>query len=100
LIEDGKAWVLVEGREVLGMLTMRTEEDHLSVQIVAVWPDRQGEGLGRRLMAFVDEETRNRNLSEIRLYTNKKMWENLVFYERLRFEERSAGSKRDTGASS
>ncbi len=87
LIEDGKVWVLVEGREVLGMLTMRTEEDHLSIETVAVWPDRQGEGLGRRLIAFVEEETRNRNLSEIRLYTNEKMWENLAFYERLGFEE-------------
>lgn len=87
LIEDGKVRVLVEGREVLGMVTMTIEEDHLSIETVAVWPDRQGDGLGRRLIAFAEEKARNRNLSEIRLYTNEKMWENLAFYERLGFEE-------------
>ena len=34
---------------------MRSQKDHLFVETVAVWPQRQGEGTGRRLMAFAEE---------------------------------------------
>ncbi len=87
LIEDGDVWVLAEGEEVLGLLVMRSKEDHLFVENVAVRPDRQGSGLGRILMVFAEEEAAERDLSEIRLYTNAKMWENIAFYEKLGFEE-------------
>jgi ribosomal protein S18 acetylase RimI-like enzyme len=83
----GEAWVLVEGEEAFGVLVMRPENDHLFVETVAVRPDRQGSGLGRKLMAFAEEAARGRGLHEIRLYTNEKMEENLPFYRSLGFEE-------------
>ena len=83
----GEAWVLVEGEETSGVLVMRPENDHLFVETVAVRPDRQGSGLGRKLMAFAEEAARGRGLHEIRLYTNEKMEENLPFYRSLGFEE-------------
>lgn len=91
----GEAWVLVEGDETSGVLVMRPENDHLFVETVAVRPDRQGSGFGRRLMAFVEEAARDRGLREIQLYTNEKMEENLPFYRSLGFEE--TGRRFDEG---
>jgi ribosomal protein S18 acetylase RimI-like enzyme len=90
-----ETWVLVEGDETSGVLVMRPENDHLFVETVAVRPDRQGSGLGRRLMAFVEEAARDRGLREIQLYTNEKMEENLPFYRSLGFEE--TGRRFDEG---
>jgi ribosomal protein S18 acetylase RimI-like enzyme len=90
-----ETWVLVEGDETSGILVMRPENDHLFVETVAVRPDRQGSGLGRRLMAFVEEAARDRGLREIQLYTNEKMEENLPFYRSLGFEE--TGRRFDEG---
>jgi ribosomal protein S18 acetylase RimI-like enzyme len=91
----GETWVLVEGDETSGVLVMRPENDHLFVETVAVRPDRQGSGLGRRLMAFVEEAARDRGLREIQLYTNEKMEENLPFYRSLGFGE--TGRRFDEG---
>lgn len=86
-IEAGETYVLVEDEELVGTIEARAEGDHLFVGNVAVRPDRQGEGFGRRLMAFAEGMSARKNLTEIRLYTNEKMWENLAFYGRLGFEE-------------
>jgi ribosomal protein S18 acetylase RimI-like enzyme len=87
LIRAGEVWVLVEGGEVLGVLVMRPAEDHLFVDNVAVAPGHQGRGLGRELMAFVEERAKRDGLPEVRLYTNEKMHENLAVYGKLGFGE-------------
>ena len=86
-----EAWVLVEGEDAAGVLVMRPKEDHLFVETVAVRTGWQGKGLGRMLMAFAEEEARDRGLQEIRLYTNEKMTENLPFYRGLGYEETGRG---------
>ena len=86
-IGAGETYVLVEGEDLVGTIEVRAEGDHLFVGNVAVRPDRQGEGFGRRLMAFAEDMAAGENLAEVRLYTNEKMWENLAFYGRLGFEE-------------
>ena len=87
LVQAGEVWVSAEGEELLGVLVMRTAEDHLFVDNVAVAPGHQGRGLGRELVAFAEERARMAGLPEIRLYTNEKMHENLAFYAKLGFEE-------------
>jgi ribosomal protein S18 acetylase RimI-like enzyme len=59
------------------------------IENVAVDPDYQGQGFGRRLMAFAEDQARAALLPEVRLYTNEAMTENLVFYAQLGFEETS-----------
>ncbi len=59
------------------------------VENVAVDPRFQGQGLGRVLMAFVEQQARKEQLHEICLYTNELMTENLYFYRKLGFEEES-----------
>jgi triosephosphate isomerase len=45
-IQAGEAWVLVEGDDTSGVLVMRSENDHLFVETLAVRPDRQGSAGG------------------------------------------------------
>jgi GNAT superfamily N-acetyltransferase len=86
-IEAGETYVLAEDGELVRTIKVRAEKDHLFIGSVAVGPDRQGDGIGKVLMAFAESRAARVDLSEIRLYTNEKMWENLAFYGHLGFEE-------------
>ncbi|MGW6275009.1 GNAT family N-acetyltransferase [Streptomyces sp. NPDC055060] len=74
--------VFVTGDPVVGVLVLVPYEDHLFLDSVAVHPEAAGRGVGRRLLAFVDERARSLGLGEIRLYTNAMMWENQKIYPR------------------
>ncbi len=53
--------------------------------------DRQGQGLGRRLVAFAESEARRLGYAELRLYTHATMTENIALYTRLGFCETGRG---------
>ena len=59
----------------------------MCVENVAVHPDHQGRGLGRRLLDFAEAEARAAGLPELRLYTNEAMTENLALYRHFGHEE-------------
>ena len=54
---------------------------------VAVHPDRQGQGLGRQLMAFAENEAAKQEYSSLELYTHESMTENIGRYESLGYVE-------------
>ena len=87
LIAQRMVYVLADEKEVRGVLVMMPQGRNLFVENVAVDPRCQGPGLGRTLMAFVEQQARKEQLDEIRLYTNELMTENLLFYHQLGFEE-------------
>ncbi|OKJ97041.1 acetyltransferase [Streptomyces sp. CB03234] len=78
--------VYVAGDPVVGLVVLRTEADHLYLDNIAVHPDAQGTGLGRRLLAFVEERARDLGLPEVRLLTHTLMRENRAMYERYGYE--------------
>lgn len=78
--------VHVTGGPVVGVLVLVPYEDHLFLDSIAVHPQAAGQGVGRRLLAFVDERARSLGLPEIRLYTNAMMWENQRIYPRYGYE--------------
>jgi ribosomal protein S18 acetylase RimI-like enzyme len=65
--------------------------DHLLLDNIAVRPERQGQGLGRRLIEFAEAEARRLGYRELRLYTHEKMVENIALYRRLGFEQTGRG---------
>lgn len=87
LAAAGEVHVLIDGGVLAGFIVMRSGAGHLFVENVAVHPDRQGRGFGRRLMAFAEAAARERGLPALELYTNVKMTENFAFYEGLGFVE-------------
>jgi len=87
LIAYGEVYVLASRAEIAGLLALETLDQALFIENVAVDPAFQGQGLGRRLMMFAEQQARQRGMREVRLYTNEAMVENLAFYQRLGFEE-------------
>jgi ribosomal protein S18 acetylase RimI-like enzyme len=91
LIDAGEVWVTKAGERVAGVLVLRPQPPALLLENVAVAPDRQGEGLGRALMAFAEDHARAEGLEEVVLYTNERMTENLRFYPALGYVETGRG---------
>jgi GNAT superfamily N-acetyltransferase len=82
LIADGR--VHLAGTDALdGLVVLISESDALLVENVAVRPALHGRGIGRRLLAFAEDEARRLGLPAVRLYTNAKMTRNIVLYEAL-----------------
>jgi ribosomal protein S18 acetylase RimI-like enzyme len=87
LIAQGEVYVLAAGAEIAGLLVIKAQDQTVFIENVAVDLAFQGQGLGRRLMAFAEQRARERGLREARLYTNEVMVENRAFYQRLGFVE-------------
>ncbi len=87
LIGRGVVDVAVAGDRVVGVIVLWPEADHLYVDNIAVDPAIQGSGAGGALLAHADEAARAAGRSEIRLYTNEAMTENLDYYPRRGFTE-------------
>jgi GNAT superfamily N-acetyltransferase len=96
LIEAGAVSVLEEaGGALAAIVGLLPKSDHLLLDNIAVRLDRQGKGLGRRLIDFAESEARRLGHAELRLYTHVTMTENIALYARLGFVETSRG--RDAG---
>jgi len=88
LIAAGAVSVLEEpAGTVAAIVVLSPKPDHLLLDNIAVRPERQGRGLGRRLIEFAEAEARRRGFAELRLYTHEKMVENIAIYRRLGFVE-------------
>ena len=86
-VAAGQVTVLEAAGRVLGLIAMFPQAGHLFVENVAVLPDEQGRGHGRRLLRYAESEARRLGLEEIRLYTEERMSENLALYPAVGYEE-------------
>lgn len=93
LIAGGTVSVL-EGRDgtIDAILVLLPQADYLLLDNIAVRRDRQGQGLGRKLIAFAEAEARRLGHRKIRLYTHQLMTENIALYTRLGFVETGRGN--------
>jgi len=88
LIGAGAVSVMEEpGDAIVGIIVLLDKADHLLLDNIAVRPDRQGRGIGHRLIDFAEREARRLNYTELRLYTHETMVENIALYTRLGFIE-------------
>jgi GNAT superfamily N-acetyltransferase len=72
---------------VAGLIVLVPDRDHLLVENVAVEPARQGQGVGRALLAFAEARAAELGVGELRLYTHVKMTENQALYAHLGYHE-------------
>ena len=86
-VAAGQVTVLEAAGRLRGLIVMFPEADHLFVENVAVWPDAQGHGYGRRLLLYAENEARRLGFHEIQLYTEERMTENLTLYPAIGYEE-------------
>ena len=76
---------------LVGLIETVADGDHLLIVNLAVAPAAQGQGYGARLLTWAERLARAASLSGLRLYTNKRLEENVRFYLRRGFRiEREA----------
>ena len=87
LVSAEQVWVAVQDGAILGLLVLVPAVDHLYLDTIAVHPDAQGSGVGRRLMDLAETEARRHDLPAVVLCTNETMVENLAYYPRRGYEQ-------------
>src|ERR1700730_1519022 len=90
-VSEGAVWVIEEGAVVAALIVLLPAPNYLLLDNIAVSPARQGLGLGRQLLAFVEAEALRRGYREIRLYTHQTMVENQRLYASIGYEETGRG---------
>lgn len=86
-VAEGAVWVLTIDGRIAGIVVLIPKSDCLLLDNVAVSPERQGTGLGRRLIGFAEARAKENGFTEIQLYTNAAMHENLAMYTKLGYRE-------------
>jgi GNAT superfamily N-acetyltransferase len=94
LIEDGRVHVAGADGSVQGVLVLLPEADAMLLDNIAVDPARKGAGLGRALLAFAEQQTREAGYRAIRLYTHVTMTENIALYTRIGYVETHRGEEK------
>jgi ribosomal protein S18 acetylase RimI-like enzyme len=75
--------LLYQDGELIGLIEMHPESDHLHIQNIAVSPAFQGCGYGRALLSHAEKVARSRGLKEMRLSTNQSFTHSVRLYERF-----------------
>ncbi len=86
-IAAGQIFVLDADGAVRGLVVLVEQPGILLLDNLAVAPDAQGQGIGRRLLAFAEARARARGFGAIRLYTHERMTENIALYARAGYAE-------------
>jgi len=80
------AYAAIEGETLSGCVFLRPEEDCIYIGKLAIAPDAQGRGIGRRLLAVAEQTARDRALPSLRLETRIELVENHDIFSRWGFE--------------
>ncbi len=86
-IELGQVQAAVCGSTFVGYVVFYSEGDHLHLENVAVAPAHAGQGIGKKLVAYVEQTASDKDLAAVELYTNEVMTENLAMYPKLGYIE-------------
>ena len=89
LIEEHLVFVATSAQDdtLAGLLVLIEQADTVLLDNVAVHPNFQGHGLGKRLMQKAEQETQRLGYGSIILYTHELMTENQAIYQKLGYVE-------------
>ncbi|HCL6103318.1 GNAT family N-acetyltransferase [Enterobacter cloacae subsp. cloacae] len=84
--ERGLSWLALANDQPVGFILAETHVSSLFIVELSVHLDWQGKGIGRRLIACVADQARERGLASLTLTTFRDVPWNAPFYARLGFE--------------
>lgn len=87
LIDDGVVRVAIIDGQLKGAIVLWPRDGYMYIDNIAVLPDAQGTGVGGALLDLADDECRDASMSELRLYTNEVMSQNVSYYPRRGYVE-------------
>ena len=82
-ISNDTVFIILLDSKFAGFVIFFQRGDHLHLENIAVEPNFQGKKLGYSLINFVETSALEQGLVAVELYTNAKMYENLILYPRL-----------------
>ena len=82
-----QVYVATFGSQFSGYVIFYPKSDHLHLENIAVLPEQCGKGIGKSLVAYVEQSARNAGINTVELYTNEVMTENIALYPRLGYVE-------------
>ena len=74
-----------EGGDLVGAATMQWRGEPCELMELAVAPERQGQGIGRQIVAWLVEEAHRRGKRAILVGTANASIDNIAFYQRCGF---------------
>ncbi len=87
VVQQHQAFVAEADDDVVGVLVLIRKDEGILLDNVAVHPEFQGTGLGRRLIEFAESEARRQGFMQLDLYTHERMTENIDLYKHLGYAE-------------
>jgi len=87
VVQHHQAFVAEAGEHIVGVLVLIRKDNGILLDNVAVHPEHQGTGLGRRLIGLAESEARDHGFTHMDLYTHERMTENIEMYKRLGYIE-------------
>jgi GNAT superfamily N-acetyltransferase len=87
IVRDHRVWLAKSENRTAGVLVLKKKEYGLLLDNVAVHPDFQGLGLGRRLLGFAEDEAGRLGYKDLHLYSHELMVANLEMYRRWGYVE-------------
>lgn len=87
VIDECAVFVAATRQKILGVLVLDQTEEGYLLENVAVNPDAQGQGIGRRLLEFAESRAKSAGYDSVYLYTNVKMRDNQELYARIGYQE-------------
>lgn len=82
-LEEHDFDLLCDGDTLVGLIETEHKPDHLWIENVAVHPDRQGKGLGKKLLKWAEKRAEVAGTGEIRLLTNEAFEANIKLYKKV-----------------
>jgi ribosomal protein S18 acetylase RimI-like enzyme len=86
MASSGGAVLAWEDALPIGSARYYYKEDYMYIGRVAVHPDHRGKGIGKRLMAFLEEHARKNGRFQTRLEVRLSLPDNIQFYKRLGYQ--------------
>jgi GNAT superfamily N-acetyltransferase len=84
-VRDHEIDLLYADGDLVALIEVIVNSDHLFIENIAVVPHRQGQGFGRYLLSHAEEKARKANLRELRLLTNQAFSANIRLYGSVGF---------------
>ncbi len=86
-IAAGESYVLCDAGDIVGLLVLEIDGARILIDNLAVDPDAQGRAFGATLLAFAEDRAAALGFTQVELYTNAMMHENIAWYARHGYEE-------------
>ena len=86
-IRDHRFDLVEETGQLIALIETEARPDHFWIENIAVLPEAQGRGLGRRLLAHAEVLARAAGFTELRLLTNGRMTSNRALYRSVGYIE-------------